>query len=90
MTVSVLSSLAWLALGALIGGVHFISLGWNVRLLASGRPLALGLAVQLLRFVLTGAALAMLAIEAGAVPLLLAGAGIVAARIVAVRQPRRA
>jgi len=32
---------AWLGAGALIGAFYFLSLHWNVRMLAFGRPLPL-------------------------------------------------
>jgi F1F0 ATPase subunit 2 len=91
MSVTILLPLlAWFVLGLATGGLHFLTLRWNVQLLTSGRPLVLGLAAQLLRLALTGGALAVVAIEGGAIPLLIAGAGILAARAAAVWQARRA
>lgn len=76
---------AWLSCGALIGTFHFLTLRWNVRLLALGRAPLLALAVQLGRFALLAGALAVIASRFGALPLLLAAAGILAARTAAVR-----
>lgn len=89
MTTFALSTVAWLAVGGLIGALHFFTLHWNVALLAAGRAPALALGLQLLRLALVGAALAGVAIEGGALPLLLAAAGILAARAVAVRRVAR-
>jgi F1F0 ATPase subunit 2 len=75
----------WLAAGAAIGAVHFMSLRWNVRMLAAGRSLLPAVAVQLARFAFIGAALAAIAIYFGALPLLAATAGILAARTVIIR-----
>jgi F1F0 ATPase subunit 2 len=75
----------WLAAGAAIGAIHFMSLRWNIRMLAAGRALLPAVAVQLSRFAVIGTALAAIAIYFGALPLLAATAGIVAARTVIVR-----
>ena len=80
-----LQAAAWLGAGALIGGFYFLSLQWNVRMLAFGRSLLLVLALQLGRFALVAVVLAAIASQLGALPLLLAAAGILAARAAAVR-----
>jgi len=71
---------ASLAAGALIGAFHFLTLRWNVRMLATGQSLPLALAVQLVRFAVIAAALAVIASHFGALPLLTAAAGILATR----------
>jgi N-ATPase, AtpR subunit len=76
---------AWLGAGALIGGFYFLSLQWNVTVLAFGRSLLPALALQLGRFALVAVVLAAIASRFGALPLLLAAAGILAARAAAVR-----
>jgi F1F0 ATPase subunit 2 len=81
----VLQAGAWLGTGALIGAFYFLSLHWNVRMLAFGRPLPLVLALQLGRYALVAGVLAAIASRFGALPLLLAAAGILAARAAAVR-----
>lgn len=69
----------WFAAGALLGAVHFLSLRWNLQRLVAGQA-ALSLGLQLLRFVLTGAALTATVRLFGAVPLLAASLGLMAAR----------
>ncbi len=80
-----LQAVAWLGCGALIGAGYFLMLRWNVRLFVRGRAPLLALALQLGRFALLAVALALIASRFGAVPLLGAAAGILAARTVAVR-----
>jgi F1F0 ATPase subunit 2 len=76
---------AWLIAGALLGAFHFLTLRWNVTMLASGQSLFLAMALQLARFVLVAAALAVVAIYFGALPLLVATAGIFVSRAAVVR-----
>jgi len=76
---------AWLCGGALIGGLYFLTLHWNVRMLAFGRRPLLAMALQLGRFGVLAGALAIIASRFGALPLLLVAAGILGARIAAVR-----
>jgi hypothetical protein len=76
---------AWLAAGAAIGGIFFLTLRWNVRMLVAGRSLLPVLAVQLGRLAAVGIVLAAIAIHFGALPLLAAGAGILVARTVVTR-----
>lgn len=91
MTLSLLlAGVGWLVLGALIGTLHMLTLGWNVRLFASGGPLARALVLQALRLGLVAAIMAAVAIHEGALPLLLAAVGILLARTVAVRRSTRA
>jgi F1F0 ATPase subunit 2 len=80
LILSVLRAGAWVAVGALIGALHFLMLRWNVRLLAVDRSLLLALATQLVRFAIVGGALAVIAGHFGALPLIVATAGIMAAR----------
>jgi len=76
---------AWLAAGAVIGSIHFFGLRWNVRMVAAGRSLLPPAAVQLGRFAVMGVALAVIARLFGALPLIAATAGILAARALIVR-----
>lgn len=82
---SVVSIGAWLILGALVGAFHFLTLRWNVRMLAGGQALPLALAVQFGRFTLVAGALAAIAGHFGALPLLVAAAGVLAARTAVIR-----
>jgi len=75
----------WLSVGTLIGAIHFLSLQWNVRLLAADRALAPALAVQLARFTLTAGLMFVIASRFGAFQLLIASLGILAARTAIVR-----
>jgi N-ATPase, AtpR subunit len=75
----------WFAAGMVIGACHFLTLRWNVGMLAAGRSLLPVIAVQLGRFAATGAVLAVIAIYFGAIALLGATAGILAARTGLVR-----
>lgn len=76
---------AWLGGGVLVGAFYFLTLHWNVRMLALGRPPLLAIALQLGRFAVLIGVLAVIARHFGALPLLLATAGITAARVAAVR-----
>lgn len=76
---------AWLSGGALIGAFHFLMLRRSVRMLALGRPPLLAMALQLGRFALLAGVLAAIASRFGALPLILAAAGILVARTAAVR-----
>ena len=70
-----ISAGAWLTVGALIGASHFLTLRWNVRMLAIGRSLPLALAAQFVRFALLAGVLTIIASHFGAFPLV-AAAGI--------------
>ncbi len=74
-----------LAAGAVIGGVFFLSLRWNVRMLTTGRVMLPVIAVQLARLACISAALTVIAIYFGALPLLAATMGILAARTIVTR-----
>lgn len=82
-----MTDITWIALGAVaglaLGGVHFLTLARVVRLLVSG-PAALGLGLQVLRFAVLGGALYWIA-QLGAMPLLAALGGVLAARVVVLR-----
>jgi F1F0 ATPase subunit 2 len=81
----VLSASAWLTLGALIGAFHFLTLRWNVGMFATGQSLPLALAIQLVRLAVIAGVLAVIANHFGALPLLVAAAGILATRTAVVR-----
>jgi len=75
----------WLILGALLGSCYFLTLRWNVNLLALGRAPLLAIALQLGRLALLAAALAAIVSQFGASPLLLVTAGILIARMATMR-----
>ena len=85
MAVYVFGAGAWLAVGALAGTFHFLTLRWNVGNFAGGRPVMLVFATQLGRFALIAVVLAVIAVEFGAVALLIATDGILPARMTIVR-----
>ena len=67
-------------IGALIGAFHFRTLRWNVQMFAVGGSLLLASMSQLVRFAFIACLLAAIATQFGALPLLAATAGILAAR----------
>ena len=75
----------WFAAGAVIGGLFFLTLRWNVRMLAAGRALLPVMAVQFGRLAAIGVVLAVIAIYFGALALLAATAGMLVARTLVVR-----
>jgi F1F0 ATPase subunit 2 len=75
----------WLTAGVLIGGFHFLTLQWNVQWFTTGEYPLLALAIQLMRFVVIAGVLAIIACRFGAMPLLIATAGILAARTAVIR-----
>jgi hypothetical protein len=79
-------AIAWLAAGAAIGTFFFLTLRWNVQMLAAGRPLLPVITIQLARLAGVGVLLAAIAIYFGALPLIAATAGILAARMALVRR----
>lgn len=84
-----LSPLAGAALGfgvgLVAGAAYFASLWWNTRLYLSGGRALLAIALQVLRFALLLAAMALLSLF-GAWPLLAGAAGLLVARTVVVRR----
>ena len=76
---------AWLVAGATVGALFFLTLRWNVRMFAAGRSPVLALGLQLARFAAIAGMLAFVALHFGALPLLVATAGILAARTVILR-----
>jgi F1F0 ATPase subunit 2 len=79
------SASAWLLAGALIGAFHFLTLRWDVRMLADGQSLLLPLGIQLVRFGLITIVLIAITRSFGALPLLVATAGVVITRMAIVR-----
>ncbi len=74
----------WLGCGALIGASHFLTLQTSVRLFVTGGSPLLAMALQVGRLVLLAGALAVI-VGFGALPLLLATAGILIGRTAALR-----
>jgi F1F0 ATPase subunit 2 len=81
----VLGAGVWLAVGAAIGVFHFMTLRWNVQMFAVGGSLLLASLSQLVRFALVACLLVVIASQFGALPLLAAAAGILAARSAVLR-----
>jgi F1F0 ATPase subunit 2 len=78
----------WLAAGAALGVAYFGSLRWSVQMFAAGRALA-PLGLHLARFAALAALLALVARGFGALPLLVATAGVLMARTIVVGWERR-
>jgi hypothetical protein len=79
-----LESGAWLAMGGLVGTFHFLTLRRSARMLVMGSSLSAGLVLHLIRFPITAIALIVIA-PYGALPLLAAMLGILAARTALLR-----
>lgn len=79
-----LDSSAWLAAGGFLGAFHFLTLRRSARMLTTGASLPAALALHLARFAVTAGALLLIARQ-GALPLLAATLGILAARGVVIR-----
>jgi F1F0 ATPase subunit 2 len=76
---------AWLVIGELIGLFHYMTLRWNVEMLATRSSVPLAMAVQVIRLVLMATALTVISRHYGAMPLLVAGFGVVASRAAVLR-----
>jgi hypothetical protein len=75
---------AWLVAGVLVGALHFLTLRAATGMLVTGSSLVAALALHLIRFAMTAGALALIALH-GALPLLVAALGILAARTAVLR-----
>jgi hypothetical protein len=71
---------SWLGAGVLIGALHFLTLRWNAAALVDDGPIALALAILIVRLAATGVLLTAVARFFGGPALLAATVGIVAAR----------
>lgn len=80
-------ALAAFALGIGLGALHFLSLKVGVRLLAEGRLVA-PLALLPLRFIVLAAVLFFVATRGGAIPLIAATLGLLAARALILKRER--
>jgi hypothetical protein len=86
-TLLAMRAAAWLCSGAIVGAAYFWTLRFNVKLFAFGRAPLSALGLQGGRFLLLAGLLATIADRCGALPLLSATAGILAARtIITARQ----
>ena len=75
----------WFAVGMLLGAFQFLTLRWSVRMFAVMQPLLLPIGVQLIRFAAVAAVLAAITASFGALPLLMATAGILITRTIVLR-----
>jgi F1F0 ATPase subunit 2 len=80
-----LQAAAWLGCGLLIGMLYFLTLQWSIQLVVTGRAPLLAMTLQLGRFALVAGTLALIVSRFGALPLLVAATGILAARTAAIR-----
>lgn len=81
----VLDVSSWLAIGAVIGVFHFLSLRRSVRMLATGSAVPLVLALQLMRLAVLAGPLAIITRHYGALALLVATLGVLASRAAVLR-----
>lgn len=81
-----LQACAWLGAGAVIGALYFLTLRWNVQAFASRQSLLAPIGIQAARFALLAGMLAVIVIQFGALPLLLAALGILVARTILIRR----
>jgi F1F0 ATPase subunit 2 len=81
----ILKSGAWLAIGGVIGASHYMTLRWNVQMLATGSSAAAAVAVQLIRLAIMAGVLAIITRHYGAPPLLVTALGILASRAAVLR-----
>jgi F1F0 ATPase subunit 2 len=82
-----LSPMAHLAAGIMLGVIYFRSLWWHARRVTEGGRVATTMAVMIGRFVILGAVLTLASLE-GALPLLLTALGILIARSLVMRKIR--
>lgn len=82
---SMLRLVGWLTAGGSIGTIYFLTLRWNVTLYVSGKSVPLAITVQLARLGVMVISLAIIAHQFGALPLLTAAAGVLAARTAILR-----
>jgi F1F0 ATPase subunit 2 len=85
MFILVFKSGVWPAIGGLIGVFHYMTLRWNVEMLATGSSVPAATAVQLIRLALMAAALTVISRHYGAPPLLGAVLGVAASRAAVLR-----
>jgi F1F0 ATPase subunit 2 len=81
----VLDASSWLAVGAVIGAFHFLTLLRGAQMLAGGSPVLLALALQLIRLAILAGALGMITRHYGAAALLAATLGVLASRAAVLR-----
>jgi hypothetical protein len=85
LTANAFQAVAWLFLGLLLGGFHFLTLRWTADAIARGRRLSAAVALHVSRVVLVGVVMFVIARYFGALSLLSAAAGLVAARSMVLR-----
>jgi F1F0 ATPase subunit 2 len=85
VVIPVVLSIASLVAGLLLGAVYFLSLRWNLWRFTVGRSLLIPVGIQLVRFALIAAALAVVARYFGALQLLVTTLGILVARTAVIK-----
>jgi len=81
----VLDASSWLAVGVLLGGLHFLGLRRSVQTLVTRSALLLVLALQLIRFAILAGALGFITRHNGGLALLVATLGVLASRTAVLR-----
>jgi len=85
MFMLVLDASAWLAIGALIGTFHYLTLRRNAQMLVTGTSLLKPVTLQLIRFAVTAGALGIITRHSGALPLFVTALGVLASRTAVLR-----
>jgi hypothetical protein len=76
---------AWLAIGALIGAFHYLTLRRTALILVTGSSVLKAVTLQLIRFAVTAGALGIITRHYGAVPLLVTALGALISRTAVLR-----
>jgi F1F0 ATPase subunit 2 len=76
---------AWLVVGTLLGALYFLTLRWNIQTFIVGKSPPAAFLIQLIRFSVLAGGLVIISKQFGALPLLVATAGIIAARTAIIR-----
>ena len=85
MFMLVLDASAWLAIGALIGAFHYLTLRRNAQMLVTGSSVLKPVTLQLIRFAVTAGALGIITWHYGALPLFVTALGALASRTAVLR-----
>jgi hypothetical protein len=85
MLMLVANASAWLAIGALLGAFHYLTLRRNAQMLATGSSLLKAVTLQLIRFTVMACVLVIVTRRYGAMPLLATALGVLISRTAVVR-----
>jgi F1F0 ATPase subunit 2 len=80
MVMLVANASAWLAIGALLGAFHYLTLRRNAQMLVTGSSVLKLVTLQLIRFAVMAGVLVIVTRDYGALPLLVAMLGVLVSR----------